>query len=173
MSVVDEWPQRLRVRALTRADALGIAAWRYEGRWRVYDPAPDDALLDAADGYWAVGGDGDTLVGFCCVGAEARVPGLPEPAPEIRDIGVGMDPRWVGAGHGGEFGQTVVDHFNAWPGVHGLRAVVQHWNERSLRFVRRLGFVEVGRHISRQGRRPVEYVILERRGTQGPSTSRV
>jgi RimJ/RimL family protein N-acetyltransferase len=158
--VTDGWPERLVVRPLTPDNAQEIAAWRYAGPWQVYDPMAEDGLLDSADGYRAVvGADEGRLVGFCCSGGEARVPGL-EADPDLLDVGLGMAPAWVGGGHGFAFGQAVLDYFRRErPGV-GLRAAVQSWNERSLRLTRHLGFVEVGRHNCTQNDRKVEYVLV-------------
>ncbi|HEX3588060.1 MAG TPA: GNAT family N-acetyltransferase [Pseudonocardiaceae bacterium] len=145
------------VRELTRSDLVEIAEWRYDGPWQVYDSA---GLLDPADGYWAVV-DEERLVGYCCVGVEARVPGLGE-SPGVVDIGVGMDPALVGRGLGERFGSAVVARFGPGP----LRAVVQEWNERSLRLTRWLGFVETGRHHCEQDGKDVEYVVLMRDAKQ-------
>jgi ribosomal-protein-alanine N-acetyltransferase len=149
------WPAALVVRPLTAADAAEIATWRYPAPWQVYDSGPE--LLRAEDGYQAVAGGG-VLVGFCCSGGEARVPGLAE-APGILDIGVGMNPAGTGSGHGLAFGRAVLGHFGPIP----LRAVVQSWNERSLRLTRKLGFTETGRHSCRQNGLDVEYRVLVRR----------
>lgn len=155
----DRWPKELVVRPLSLDDARRIARWRYDEPWQVYNPRPEDGLLDPDQGYWAVAGiGGGRLVGFCCAGAEARVPGLAE-EPGLLDVGVGMDPAWVGGGHGAAFGQAVVNHFRREHAIEGLRAVVQSWNQRSLRLTRRLGFVEVGRHVCAQDGRVVEYVV--------------
>ena len=40
------------------------------------------------------------------------------------------------------------------------RAVVQSWNERSIRTAHRMGFAEIGRHVCTQDGRDVEYVVL-------------
>lgn len=148
-----DWPDRLTVRPLSPADLSEIATWRYAGPWHIYDsagPLP-------ADGYRAVAGDPGPLVGFCCAGVEARVPGLVE-EPGVLDIGVGMAPDLVGHGHGPAFGQAVLDHFNA----AKSRAVVQAWNERSRRLTAALGFVADRTHTCVQDGRPVDYVVLLR-----------
>ncbi|MET8797556.1 GNAT family N-acetyltransferase [Nocardia sp. NPDC004568] len=158
MTAAAHWPDRLVVRPWTPDDARRVAAWRYDGPWRVYD-LPGTELPGATGGYLAVAGAADgRLVGFYCTGAEARVPGL---AAEfgVVDLGVGMDPLWVGRGHGTGFGRTVLadlrrDH----PGA-AVRAVVQSWNARSLRLLRALGFLESGRHACVQDNRSIEYVV--------------
>jgi [ribosomal protein S18]-alanine N-acetyltransferase len=150
----------MRVRDLTPADLDDIAGWRYEERWAVYD---SDGPLDPGLGYWAVVddapvGDGraERLVGFGCLGEDARVPGLAE-VDGVLDVGVGMRPDLVGQGLGPEFATTVLDFAGA-RGATRLRAVVQDWNTRSLRLVERLGFVRTGTHPVGD----VTFVVVER-----------
>jgi RimJ/RimL family protein N-acetyltransferase len=63
----------------------------------------------------------------------------------------------VGGGHGAEFGAAVLAHYRATTGAARLRAVVQSWNERSLRLTRALGFAETGRHVSGG----TEYTVMQ------------
>ncbi len=146
----------MRVRDLTPADLDDIAGWRYDDRWAVYD---SDGPLDPELGYWAVvegSRENERLVGFGCLGDDARVPGLPE-ADGVLDVGVGMRPDLVGQGRGPELATTVLDFAHA-RGATRLRAVVQDWNIRSLRLVERLGFVRVGTHDVGD----VTFVVVER-----------
>lgn len=143
----------MRVRELTPGDLADIATWAYDGPWSVYD---SDGPLDPGMGYWAVEDGDGRLVGFACLGADARVPGLPE-APGVLDIGVGMRPDLVGQGFGPALARTVLA-FAADRGATRLRAVVQDWNERSLRLLARLGFERTGTHPVGD----VTYVVVER-----------
>lgn len=146
----------MRIRELTPADLVDIADWRYDDRWAVYD---SDGPLDPELGYWAVvqevGAD-ERLVGFGCLGEDARVPGLPE-VEGVLDVGVGMRPDLVGQGLGPDFATAVLD-LAATRGATTLRAVVQDWNTRSLRLVERLGFVRTGTHPVGD----VTFVVVER-----------
>ena len=81
------------------------------------------------------------------------------------DVGMGMDPALVGHGHGAAFGQTVLDHLAETCPGRPLRAVVQAWNQHSLRTTSRLGFEEVGELTTMQDGRPVAYRIVVKRGT--------
>ncbi len=146
----------MRIRELTPADLVDIAGWRYDDRWAVYD---SDGPLDPQLGYWAVvegPSENERLVGFGCLGEDARVPGLPE-IEGVLDVGVGMRPDLVGQGRGPEFATAVLD-FAATRGAATLRAVVQDWNTRSLRLVERLGFVRTGTHPVGE----VTFVVVER-----------
>lgn len=154
------WPKNLAVRPLTTADARRIAQWRYDGPWKVYDPRPEDGLMSDSPAYVAVaGGDGGPLVGFCCFGVEATVPGLPVDH-DVLDVGVGMDPSLVGQGHGVRFATAVLDYCRNTMGAGRLRCVVQAWNERSIRLTRSLGFAEAGDHVCEQNGQQVVYKVL-------------
>ena len=142
------------VRDLTPADLADIATWAYDGPWSVYDSAGE---LDPSTGYWAVT-EGARLVGFLCLGAEARVPGLAE-AEDLLDVGVGMRPDLVGRGRGAGFAEAALDFAVRRAGrARALRVVVQSWNARSLRLVRGLGFTATGDHPVGA----VTFVVLER-----------
>lgn len=102
------WSDHLVVRPLTVDDAREVVGWQYGGPWQIYNLTGDDELPSAVDGYRAVAdASNGRLVGFFCTGPEARVPGIAAD-PGIIDLGVGMDPRWVGKGHGKQFGSAVL-----------------------------------------------------------------
>ncbi len=152
-------PAGLVVRPLTSMDTADIATWQYDGPWRIYDSSAHGQITGES-GYEAVA-DSDTgaLVGFICIGEEARVPGLAAESG-IVDVGAGMRPDLVGTRIGTEFGATVLRHLAALAGEDRLRAVVQSWNERSLRLCARLGFRAVGAHTCIQDGKEVSYVVL-------------
>ncbi|MFE5457697.1 GNAT family N-acetyltransferase [Nocardia sp. NPDC056564] len=155
----DRWPEHLTVRPWTAGDARSMAAWRYDGPWRVYNLSAQEELPDEDDGYMAVAdADDSRMVGFYCIGEEARVPGLGAELGVV-DLGVGMDPIWVGNGHGVSFGRVVINYVRRAHPTAMLRVVVQSWNTRSLRLVQRLGFIDSGHHVCVQNGLPVTYVV--------------
>jgi ribosomal-protein-alanine N-acetyltransferase len=164
-------PAGLIIRPITDADADLIAMWQYDGPWRVYDSRPDDRLR-AESGYEAVA-DAATgaLVGFICLGPEARVPGV-EATPGVVDVGAGMRPELVGTRIGSEFGGVILAHIKAVAGEARLRAVVQSWNERSLRLCAGLGFRAVGTHTCTHDGKDVTYVVLMTGGQAAPPGAR-
>ena len=144
---------------MTPDDGEAIALWRYPGPWAVYDST---AAPDPEEGFWSVVDDQDRLIGFACFGFEARVPGQTEQTG-VLDVGVGMRPDLVGAGRGAAFAAAVFAHagevLTRRPGeVPRLRAVVQDWNERSVRVLVGAGFEEVGTHNVGEAR----YLVFER-----------
>jgi [ribosomal protein S18]-alanine N-acetyltransferase len=152
-------PGDLVVRPLTAEDAADIGTWQYEGPWRIYDSKADDPI-SGDRGYNAVADPATgALVGFICIGPEARVPGVGD-EPGIVDVGAGMRPDLVGARIGTQFGAAVLAHIQERAGETRLRALVQSWNERSLRLCARLGFRAVGTHTCEQDGQEVTYVVL-------------
>lgn len=146
---------------MTLEEAERVAAWRYDGDWSIYNLGSAQPLIDDLASYYSVVAD-KTLIGFCCIGEAARVPGVAE-EPATVDIGMGMDPAQVGQGHGQVFGRVVLSHLSQSHPNRTLRAVVQSWNERSLRLTRRLGFEDTGQLTVTQGGQPVTYRVVIKR----------
>jgi hypothetical protein len=164
--VADRW-REANVRPMAVDEAAEVASWRYGGDYSVYDLSTSQPILDNLSSYHAVV-IGDKLIGFCCTGVEARTTGM-NADPAILDVGIGMNPKLVGRGDGARFGETILQYFDAHhPGVT-LRAVVQSWNERSLRLTSRLGFEDAGELIALQGGQPVTYRIVEKRPSRRDS----
>jgi ribosomal-protein-alanine N-acetyltransferase len=129
------------VRDLTDADVADILTWRYEGRYSTYDVTGG---VSPGLGYFAVE-HGRRLVGYCCFGAEARVPGVGERAGTL-DVGYGMRPELVGRGLGRQFVGAIVAFGRERFQPSRLRMLVLRWNERSLRTASRHGFEVVAAH---------------------------
>lgn len=144
---------------MTESFAREIATWTYLDEWSVYNSSPKNDLFTTEAGYLAVVGSEHILVGFACSGVEARVPGLSE-AVDTLDVGLGMNPIFVGQGRGAEFGAAVVSYFQDSTNARYLRVVVQSWNERSLNLARKLGFEEIGIHECDQNGSFVAYTVL-------------
>ena len=125
---------------MTAARGEMISTWRYPDRYSTYDvheaPSPEA-------GYWAVLDEGE-LVGYCCFGAEARVPGVEEEDGTL-DVGYGMRPDLVGTGSGRGFVSAIlsfaVDEFSQ----PRLRLLILGWNERSRKVAEALGFQMTGK----------------------------
>jgi ribosomal-protein-alanine N-acetyltransferase len=143
----------MEVRPLTEAAGRSIATWRYPDRYATYDVGE---VVTAADGFWAVQHDSE-LIGYCCFGAEARVPGVEEEVGTL-DVGYGMRPDLVGQRHGPAFAEAIlafgVDEF----APERLRLLILSWNERSRKVAARLGFAQDGVVESVEG----DFLIMRR-----------
>lgn len=146
----------MEIRPLREADSEAISTWRYPGRYATYDIG--DVARDA-DASWVVWDAGE-LVGHCCFGAEARVPGVNEEDGTV-DVGYGMRPDLVGKGLGGDFVSAILDFAVAEFSPRQLRLLILTWNERSRKVAQALGF-EIERTIrSAEG----EFFVLVRPAT--------
>jgi ribosomal-protein-alanine N-acetyltransferase len=146
----------LAVRRLTPADAEAIASWRYPGRDSTYDEL---VPVTPERGYWAVA-RGDELVGRCCFGAEARVPGVGHEEGTL-DVGYGLRPDLVGHGLGRSFVQTILDFASGEFAPRRFRVLILDWNRRSQKVAAALGFREEGIVSSDED----DFVVLARPAT--------
>jgi GNAT superfamily N-acetyltransferase len=126
-----------RVRQLTIEDGLAAASWSSPGAWRIEDaleaPEPDE-------GYWAVVDSRDNLIGFCCLGAAARVPG--QPADEwVLDVTIGIRPQLAGRGWGGDLGRAAVAYARSVALDRRVRTTVPDWNDVGQHSAGQAGFV--------------------------------
>jgi ribosomal-protein-alanine N-acetyltransferase len=154
----------MQVRPLTDADARAIATWRYPGRDATYDVGE---IVTAEQGHWAVV-RGDELVGYCCFGVEARVPGVGEEAGTL-DVGYGIRPDLVGHGLGPTFVSAIlrfgIEEFSP----KRLRLLILAWNERSRKVAERLGFRRESITTSDEG----DFLVMRRSAEEAqtpPST---
>jgi [ribosomal protein S18]-alanine N-acetyltransferase len=124
-------------RELTRADAQEIARWRYEEPYSLYDGGDPDRLLEYT--YFAGLDEDGALVGFCCFGEDARVPGLNEETG-ILDLGAGLRPELTGLGLGGPYLREACRFGRELYGPERLRVVIAAFNRRAQMVAHALGF---------------------------------
>jgi len=142
----------VRARELTADEAERPLGWRYPEPHATYDA---EGPLGQGLGFFAVDDDEGNLVGFGCVGAEARVPGVEE-EPGTIDVGYGMRPELIGQGRGREFVGAILAHAAEGDPTARLRMSILHWNDRSRRIAQAHGF----RIVDRVG----EFDVLVRKG---------
>jgi RimJ/RimL family protein N-acetyltransferase len=130
----------VRARELTVDEAERPLGWRYPGPYATYDA---EGPLRPELGFFAVEDDAGSLVGYACVGAEARVPGVEE-EPGTVDVGYGMRPDLIGQGHGREFVGAILAYVVAGDSDALLRMSILRWNERSRRVAESHGFSIIG-----------------------------
>lgn len=132
-------------RPMDEISARTMLSWQYEPPYMLYNVEPEyvDAalpgLLDPAWAYFSMYGENDELIGFCCFGEDARVPGGDYRAPAL-DIGWGMRPDLTGKGHGREFVHTILDFGRQTYAPELFRTTVATFNVRSRRVCERTGF---------------------------------
>jgi [ribosomal protein S18]-alanine N-acetyltransferase len=108
------------------------------------------------------------LIGYCCFGEPARVPGTTA-QPGTLDIGYGMAPDRVGRGDGSRFVAAIIA-FAAERWAHRrFRVYVLAWNERSRKVAARNGFVAGPTVDSEEG--PFLVMCRERAPAPRPTTA--
>ena len=125
----------MQVRALNQADAAAIASWRYPGPYSTYDFEEPPAL--SGDTHAVT--EADELIGHCCFGAPARVPGAEE-EPGTLDIGYGLMPERMGRGLGHRFVGEILEFACERYEPERLRLYILEWNERSRKVAASHGF---------------------------------
>ena len=131
----------MKVRRLTDSDVREVMEWRYEGRYSTYDITGG---ISPGLGYYAVEDD-RRLVGYCCFGAEARVPGVAAETGTL-DVGYGLRPDLVGHGLSRQFIPAVLAFGIERYRPSRLRVLILRWNERSRRAALANGFEDAGAH---------------------------
>jgi RimJ/RimL family protein N-acetyltransferase len=127
---------------LSIEDGMAIATWRAPGPWAVND-ALEPPRRD--EGYWAISDRIGQLVGYCCFGEAARVPGL-SAQPATLDVAFGLRPDLVGRRLSAGVARAVVEHAHRVAEGAGLRCVVALWNEPGRRATETAGFKVSGAH---------------------------
>jgi RimJ/RimL family protein N-acetyltransferase len=154
-----------RIFPLTNDQALKIVTWQYDPPYEIYSLAPEDlnGLLNPDYRYHQVLDEQDSLVGYCCFGLDAQVPGgeYSRGEPEVLDVGVGLAPKLTGQGLGVGFVTAILDY--AWktylPAI--FRVTIADFNGRSLQTFLNLGFEVTGHFIREMGKMP--FTQLERK----------
>jgi [ribosomal protein S18]-alanine N-acetyltransferase len=148
----------MEVRALTETDADKIATWRYPGRYGTYDVGE---VVTPERGFWAIEREAG-LVGYCCFGQEARVPGVIE-EEGILDVGYGLRPDLMGQGLGREFVRVILDFAIRRFSPRRLRLLILAWNDRSRKVAEALGFERERILRSAEG----DFVVMTREALRG------
>ena len=136
---------------LTEENAREITTWRYDPPFDLYDLAPQylSGFINPEYYYHQILNEKEDLVGYCCYGLDAQVPGGEYliNMPEVLDIGVGMKPILTGAGLGHEFVSAILDYASERFQPSRFRVTVAEFNQRSVRTFQNLGFKIQGSFI--------------------------
>lgn len=159
--LASHWPyphraMTLQERTATPEEAVELARWVYPPPWDRYSHDSADPALyltrgPHGEGYHpALDVDGE-VVGFCVLGAEARIPGQ-HPEPGTVDLGMGVRPDLTSGGLGTVLLEQALALAAAQPGHRRTRVVVAADNTRSFALCRRAGFDTAGRLAGPGGR---------------------
>ncbi|MBN1813986.1 MAG: GNAT family N-acetyltransferase [Anaerolineae bacterium] len=153
----------LSFQPMDEASACEILTWRYEPPYDFYNPNPGKAeettqwFLDPHHAYYAITGDIGELVGYCCFGPNARVPGGDYDVDAL-DVGLGMRPDLTGQGRGGAFFTAILDFARRTFAPQVFRVTVAAFNQRAMRVYEKAGFERV--QVFQRSGDDAEFVIL-------------
>ena len=136
---------------ITPEFAREITTWTYDPPYDRYDMSVDNlqGLLNRDYRYHVVFDGDQTLLGFCCFGEDARVPGGTYSIiePDILDVGVGIHPDIL---------KFAFQAFHP----ESFRVTVAAFNLRSIKTFKSLGFIET--HTFINDRVKIEFIQLVR-----------
>jgi len=150
---------------MTEAEACAVLHWRYPAVDILYSPDPSRfeedlaALLRPDYHYHAAHNPAGDLVGFCCFGEDAQVPGGDYGLPAL-DVGLGLHPDLIGTGLSHSFLAAIIAFGAKKFAPEFFRATVAAINRRSLRLFERAGFYIVQSFLSGEVRPHCFYVLL-------------
>ena len=131
---------------MTQGHARTIWGWQYGAPFRLYNHDPGQletdlrVFLDPSNAYYSVLEDPGKLVGYCCFGAEAQVPGGVYESHDTLDIGAGMLPDLMGTGLAPHFLNSILDWANARFSPKQFRVTVASFNRTVIHLSAQAGF---------------------------------
>lgn len=137
-----------RFAPIAEVEARAVVGWRYTGPFAIYNCPTDEAeatvrtMLDPGTQYYAAHDATGTLAGFCCFGAEARVPGGDYADDTALDVGLGLRPDLAGRGLGPAFVDAIVSFAQRQFHQRRFRLTVAAWNRRAIRAYEKAGFIQ-------------------------------
>jgi ribosomal-protein-alanine N-acetyltransferase len=152
-------------RKMDEPSAHKIIRWRYDPPYDMYNCDPNNAeetiksFLDPQYQYHSLWDKAGELVGYCCFGEDARVPGGIYGAQAL-DIGGGLRPDLTGQGLGSGFMEATIEFARRHFAPVAFRATVAAFNERALRVCEKAGYRRVQSFESLHAGKP--FVILMR-----------
>ena len=149
-------------RPMTDTDAVAVSGWRYDVPYSVYngDPRGIATLLDPRNAYYTVRSEDRGLIGMCCFGPDARVPGARYDDAAL-DVGLGMRPDLTGQRLGLALVNAILDFGRETYHPAAFRLTVATFNRRAITVYERAGF-RPGRVFMSSGANPIEFVQMTR-----------
>ena len=158
---------RIAFAPITEEEARTVLCWHYPALVAFTAPDEDDlardvaALLRPEYHYYAAHDETGRLVGFCCFGEDAQVPGGDYSLPAV-DVGLGLHPDLTGRGLSHSFLEKILHLGMTLFAPEFFRATVAAVNERSLRLFEGSGFFFMQTFISGEVRDHRFHVLLRR-----------
>jgi len=133
---------------MDKVNAQVIIDWRYEAPYDFYNVDPTLAeqgvqeYIIPENAYYSIHDASDELIGYCCFGQDARVPGG-DYQDDALDVGLGLRPDLTGNGYGQEFVQAILNFGLQQYAPQAFRMTVAAFNVRAIRVYEKLGFTVI------------------------------
>lgn len=132
--------------------ARAMLDWHYAAPYAMYNlvtgadgiEAGIAFFVDPQNHYYSIKNDRGELLGYCCFGADATVPGG-DYSLEALDVGLGMRPDLTGQGRGHEVIAAILAFGRKRFPPARFRATIAAFNRRSQRAFGKIGFVQTSR----------------------------
>ncbi|BAY43020.1 hypothetical protein SAMD00079811_05980 [Scytonema sp. HK-05] len=152
---------------LTRKEATELISWRYDRPLDIYNIKVDtdslqntvDFFVDPKNSYFAISSDLHEFTAFCCIGADAQVPGG-DYSLDALDIGLGIRPELTSQGLGSPIAIATIDYAKQSFSPQRLRVTIAAFNFRALKVWQNLAFLPVQRFRKQNGGN--EYLVFIR-----------
>ncbi len=156
---------RIAFAPITEPEARTVLCWRYPDMAVFPEPDADEleddvaALLRPDYHYYAAHDETGRLVGFCCFGEDAQVPGGDYALPAL-DVGLGLHPDLTGRGLSHSFLEKILALGIELFEPEFFRATVAAVNARSLSLFEGSGFYFMQTFVSGEVRNHRFHVLL-------------
>ncbi|MGP4040960.1 GNAT family N-acetyltransferase [Gracilibacillus sp. D59] len=143
----------LTIKNMDENSARKSLSWRYEKPYDFYNTdVSEEEMNERLDGsYKAIIADNGELFGLLCIGETAQIPvghtyGVY--TDKNIDLGLGMNPDYVGKGYGYEFCIFIINYIRENHVEIPLRLSVATFNKRAIHLYEKLGFVKKDKFIT-------------------------
>lgn len=135
----------LNIKEMNENIAKQILGWKYDKPYDFYNNEINveeiNELLNGS--YKVLFNESEEVFGFMCTGEAARVPighqyGVYN--DNLVDMGLGMNPKYVGKGYGYDFCSFIIKYINENNMGVPIRLSVAIFNERAIHLYEKLGF---------------------------------
>lgn len=154
---------KLTFEIIDEQTARYIRTWRYEPPYDFYNSEPEKlesalaTLLNPENRYYTIWDESSAVIGYCCFGNEAQVPGG-DYSQSALDVGMELRPERTGQGQGTQIIQAVIALAQQNFQVSKLRVTIAAFNQRALRAWQKAGFETVSEFVKHKDNQ--RFVIL-------------
>lgn len=132
-------PDEFFLKKIKATDAKDLASWKYKAPLDFYNHSDSPYFyLDPANNYSLLFKEKDIL-GFYCYGLECQIKGG-NYKEEALDIGIGLNPKFIGKGLGKKFFQNVLNDIKAKKNPKKIRLSVANFNKAAIKIYESFGF---------------------------------